>query len=109
VIEHVPVAVPFEPLSVASQFWVPSLTLTCPLGVGDPGVVLSPLTCTLTETLWPTTGLAVTEVIVVVVVDKYVYALPSESTAAQKLAVGHETEYRGYPAMLSGDDHELPL
>jgi hypothetical protein len=36
--------------------------------------------------------------------------LPRSSTAAQKLAVGQETEFRPVPAsMLSGDDHVPPL
>jgi hypothetical protein len=39
-----------------------------------------------------------------------VIALPSLSTAAQKLAVGQETEYSDCPqSMLTGDDHVLPL
>ena len=37
--------------------------------------------------------------------------LPASSTAAQKLAVAHETESKKCPlaSMLSGDDQELPL
>jgi hypothetical protein len=38
-----------------------------------------------------------------------VKALPLASTAAQKLAVGQETELGLFPgSTLSGDDHELP-
>ena len=40
----------------------------------------------------------------------YVRTLPSKSTAAQKLAVGQETESRPPPlgSMFSGNDHNVP-
>jgi hypothetical protein len=39
-----------------------------------------------------------------------VSALPPTSTAAQKLALGHDTEVRYWPgSMFEGDDHDDPL
>jgi hypothetical protein len=113
VIEHLPVAVPFNPLSVALQLRVSSVTVTCPVGVVDPAVVLGPVTSTPIETLSPTTGLEVTEVMVVVetaaeTAAEYVNA-SEPSTATQKLAVGHETDESALVSISSGDDHVLPL
>jgi hypothetical protein len=38
-----------------------------------------------------------------------VSALPSSSTATQKLALGHDTKSPASPSTSAGDDHEDPL
>ena len=48
---------------------MPSLTVTVPVGVGSPAPVSWPATWTVVVTGWPTTGLAVVEVINVVDAD----------------------------------------
>jgi hypothetical protein len=100
--------------------------MTCPVGVGDPGPVFGPVTCTPIEMGWPTTRFETTDVTAVVELtstgggepigagggepaEPYVNT-SKESTAAQKLAVAQETEFRVLPAsMLRGDVHVLPL
>jgi hypothetical protein len=101
--------------------------MTYPVGVGDPGPVFGPVTCTPIEMGWPTTKFETTDVTAVVELTSTGGGEPiraggggepaeaylntsKESTAAQKLAVGQETEFRVFPAsMLRGDVHVVPL
>ena len=55
-IEDVPVAIPYNPLSTARQFLLPSVTVTFPCGVADLALAVRPLTCTRTATSRPATG-----------------------------------------------------
>ena len=56
-------ATPLLPDSGAWHERVPSLTVTVPVGVGSPAPVDWPATWTVVVIGWPTTGLAVVEVI----------------------------------------------
>ena len=66
---HDPVATPLLPDSGAWHERVPSLTVTVPVGVGSPAPVGWPATWTVVVIGWPTTGLAVVEVIEVADAD----------------------------------------
>jgi hypothetical protein len=65
--EQLPVAVPFVPESAAEQLRVPSETVTVPVGVGEPAVVVGPTTLTAMLEARPRAGEAGSEVIDVVV------------------------------------------
>ena len=54
-IEHEPVQIPSDPMSPVQQLWVPSETLTCPLG-HSVGTVGPPMTSTPTKIGWKVDG-----------------------------------------------------
>ena len=60
---HDPETTPLLPDSAAWHDRVPSLTVTVPVGVRSPAPVSWPTTWTVMVIGWPTTGLAVVEVI----------------------------------------------
>ena len=105
IIEHLPVAIPRDPLSAARQSLLPTLTTTLPCGVFAIAFLVTALTCTRTVTGRPATGWEATAVMAVVVGANHL-KLEVPSTATHEAADEHETASREAPAsMLAGDDH----